>query len=99
MPDSILHRKKRGFGAPMGAWLKQELGGFMRYVLSREAIERRGLLDWATVEETIRLHESNREDHTDHLLSLLNFEVWARLYLDGQTPEELSAELTYEAAA
>ena len=24
LPDDILHRKKRGFGTPMGAWLKRE---------------------------------------------------------------------------
>ncbi|MFQ5774657.1 MAG: asparagine synthase (glutamine-hydrolyzing) [Kiloniellaceae bacterium] len=99
LPESILHRKKRGFGAPIGAWLKNELTPLVKTVLSRETIERRGLFDWRVVAETIALHQAGREDHTDHLLSLINLEVWARLYLDGRSPEDLALELTAEAVA
>ena len=38
LPDSILHREKRGFGAPMGAWLRAELAPMLRDVLSRESV-------------------------------------------------------------
>ena len=30
LPREILDRKKRGFGAPMGAWLKAELRRLLR---------------------------------------------------------------------
>jgi asparagine synthase (glutamine-hydrolysing) len=30
LPDDILNRKKRGFGTPMGAWLKRELAPLLR---------------------------------------------------------------------
>ncbi len=99
LPDSILYRTKRGFGAPIGAWLKRELTPFVHSVLSRQSIERRGLFDWGAVSETIALHASGREDHTDHLLSLINLEVWARMYLDKRSPDDLANELTREAAA
>ena len=98
LPDEILYRKKRGFGAPMGAWLKRELQPLLRSVLSREAIDRRGLFDWTHVEETIALHESNRADHTDHLLALLNLELWCRMYLDGERPADMSEALRETAA-
>ena len=49
----------------------------MKYVLSQQSVERRGWFDWNVVGETIALHETNREDHTDHLLSLMNLEIWA----------------------
>lgn len=99
LPASILHRSKRGFGAPVGAWLKRELAPLLRSVLSRRSIERRGLLHWPVIAETIALHDANREDHTDHLLSLLNLELWCRLYLDGRSPEDVGGTLTEEAAA
>jgi len=51
------------------------------------------------IAETIALHDANREDHTDHLLSLLNLELWCRLYLDGRSPEDVGGTLTEEAAA
>jgi asparagine synthase (glutamine-hydrolysing) len=85
LPDSILHREKRGFGAPMGAWLRAELAPMMRDVLSRKSIVRRGLLDPDAVQRTIDEHDQQRADRTDHLLGLINLEIWCRLYLDRQS--------------
>lgn len=99
LPDNILYRKKRGFGAPMGAWIKRELDGLLNHVLSQKSIERRGLFHWPEIEQTLALHRSNREDHTDHLLALLNLELWARIYLDGCSPEDLSGEVKEKMAA
>jgi asparagine synthase (glutamine-hydrolysing) len=96
LPDEILYRKKRGFGAPMGAWLKQELAPLLRGVLSRDSVERRGWFRWDSIATTIAMHESNREDHTDHLLSLMNLELWCRMYLDGQSPADLSEQIRNE---
>ena len=98
LPPEILDRGKRGFGAPMGAWLKGELAPLLRRVLSRESVERRGFFRWPAVESTIALHEANREDHTDHLLALMNFELWARLFLDGRSVEDVAGELAENVA-
>ncbi len=99
LPDSILHREKRGFGAPMGAWLRAELAPMLRDVLSRESVMRRGLLDPDTVERTIREHEQQRADRTDHLLALINLEIWCRLYLDGQSAAGVADHLKQALAA
>jgi asparagine synthase (glutamine-hydrolysing) len=93
LPRDILERKKRGFGAPMGAWLKRELAPVMKEVLSAEAIERRGLFRAAPIAELIASHEANRVDGTDRLLALLNFEIWARIYLDRREPSDVTDEL------
>jgi len=98
LPDEILYRQKRGFGAPMGAWFKQELAPVLQAVLSKEAVKSRGLFAWGEVEETMRLHESNRADNTDHILSLLNLELWCRMYLDGQSPDDLALEIKSQCA-
>lgn len=93
LPPDILHRQKRGFGAPIGAWLKGELAPVLKSVLSRQAVQKRGLLDWGTVERTMALHEAGREDHTDHLLALMNLELWCRIYIDAQGPETVAAQI------
>ena len=93
LPAEILERGKRGFGAPVGAWFKRELASLVREVLSRESVERRGVFRWEAVQRIISLHETNREDCTDQLLALTNFEVWSRVYMDGQAPTEVEAEL------
>lgn len=99
LPAGILHREKRGFGAPMGAWLRAELAPVLRDVLSRESIVRRGLFDPAAVERTIREHEQQRADRTDHLLSLINLEIWCRLYLDGESASGVVDHLKQALAA
>jgi len=93
LPTEIIERKKRGFGAPMGAWLKHSLKPLVRELLSRPSIERRGLFSHAAVADLIAQHDANRLDGTDRLLALLHFEIWARLYLDDRSPEDLRDEL------
>jgi asparagine synthase (glutamine-hydrolysing) len=93
LPAEILDRGKRGFGAPVGAWFKHELAPLVRQVLSKESVERRGVFNWEAVERVVGLHGASREDYTDHLLALTNFELWSRIYVDGQAPDALEAEL------
>ena len=93
LPRDILERKKRGFGTPMGAWLKQDLAPLMRGLLSESVVKRRDLFRFPVVQELIGLHEANRIDGTDRLLALLNLEIWSRLYLDGQAADEVTADL------
>ena len=93
LPDDILNRKKRGFGTPMGAWLKRELAPLLQRLLAREVIERRGLFRPQAVADLVRAHEESRIDGTDALIALMNLEVWSRIYLDNRTPDDVAAEL------
>jgi asparagine synthase (glutamine-hydrolysing) len=93
LPRDILDRKKRGFGTPMGAWLRDELAPLVRDLLGERVLKQRGLFRPAVVRELVAAHQGNRLDGTDRLLTLINFEVWARIYLDRRTPEDVGAEL------
>ncbi len=93
LPPDILNRKKRGFGTPMGAWLKRDLAPVLRGVLSPDAVRARGLFRPESVARLIADHDANRVDGTDRLLSLMNLEIWSRIYLDGREPEDVTAEL------
>lgn len=85
LPDEIIDRKKRGFGAPIGAWFKSELATYLDTVLSEKRINERGIFDATEIERIKREHKENREDYTDHLLSLMNLELWSQMYLDGDS--------------
>ena len=93
LPDDILNLAKRGFGTPMGAWLKKELLAVVRELLSPAVVRQRGLLDARAVSALVADHEANRSDGTDALLALLNLEVWSRVYLDRRTPADVADEL------
>ncbi len=99
LPPSILAREKRGFGAPIGAWFRQELAPLVADLLSRETVLRRGLLDPDAVARTIAEHEQQRADRTDHLLALVSLEIWCRLYLDRSSVGSVTDELKSGVAA
>ena len=98
LPREVLDRPKRGFGAPIGAWLKGPLGPLLESALSPQSLSARGLLDPKPVAELISAHAANRIDGTDKLLALLNLEIWCRVVLDDRAPAEVGGELE-EAAA
>jgi asparagine synthase (glutamine-hydrolysing) len=93
LPRDVLNRKKRGFGTPMGAWLKEELATLVRGLLSESVVRRRGLFEYGFVQNLIEAHDRNRVDGTDRLLALINLEIWSRHYLDGRTPDDVTVEL------
>ncbi|EHR71997.1 asparagine synthase, glutamine-hydrolyzing [Burkholderiales bacterium JOSHI_001] len=99
LPDDILNRAKRGFGTPMGAWLKRELAPLLRHLLAPATIRERGLFRTEGVAALMADHEANRSDGTDALLALMNLEVWSRIYLDGRSHADVAAELKQHAAA
>ena len=65
LPADILDRKKRGFGTPMGAWLKRELAPVLRQLLSAKVVEQRGLFHYPVVQRLVDDHNANRFDGTD----------------------------------
>ncbi len=95
LPQDILYRQKRGFGTPMGAWLKRELAPVLRNVLSRETVEARGWFNYRAIEALMQDHDNNRLDGTDPLLALMNLEIWSRVFLDRHEPEQVADELKH----
>lgn len=93
LPDEIIDRKKRGFGAPIGGWFKNELSSYLDVVLSKARVQERGVFEWTEVDQIKRRHRENREDHTDQLLALMNFEIWTQMYIDGDAPETVTNQL------
>ncbi len=85
LPDPIIHRKKHGFGVPLGAWLRKDMAP-VRDILLSESARQRGLLNVAAVERLIQEHESGRRDHNRPLWTLLTLETWHRLFVDAFNP-------------
>jgi asparagine synthase (glutamine-hydrolysing) len=82
LPTEILNRKKRGFGAPMGAWLRRDLKLLVRETLSESKVHKRGFFHWPVIKELIQKHEAQEGDYTDHLLALINLELWCQQFID-----------------
>ena len=85
LPREILHRKKRGFGAPVGAWLRKDLQQLTNELLSEDQVRRRGLFQWPAIKSLLEDHQNQRKDYTDQIFGLLVLETWCRAYLDNST--------------
>ena len=93
LPDSILDRPKRGFGAPMGAWFKHELRPLVDRLLSTSRVAERGWLKPDAVAALRRAHDAGEADHSDALTSLVTLELWAQTCLDGCDPDDLQHDV------
>ena len=76
LPDAVLNRRKRGFGAPIGAWLRGDLRPMVEDLLHPDVIRRQGLFDVGKLRRMIDSHMQRQTDSTDALLALLTFQIW-----------------------
>jgi asparagine synthase (glutamine-hydrolysing) len=83
LPDAILDKQKQGFSPPDQSWYR---GPSMRYLqeilLGARALDR-GWIEPAFVREVVDAHVTGRHNHRLLLWSLLCFEWWQRLFIDG----------------
>lgn len=93
LASRVIWRAKAGFGAPVRAWLADDLHPMMEDLLARETIEARGLVDPATVARLRADNDAGIGDHSLQLYALVFFELWCRQWIDEPwTFERLAAE-------
>ena len=85
LPAEILTRKKMGFPVPLGRWLRNEFRWVVdEYVVHERAINR-GIFSPQVVRTLVAEHSSGTANHASQLWSLINFEIWARQFIDGES--------------
>jgi asparagine synthase (glutamine-hydrolysing) len=84
LPDEIIDRPKRGFGVPLAHWFRGDLSGFIRDVLLDQTCQQRGIFQPEYVRQLIAMNEGGRNLDMQ-LWTLVSFEMWCRLFLDGST--------------
>jgi asparagine synthase (glutamine-hydrolysing) len=97
LPESVLRKKKMGFNPPLPQWINSELQPLIAELLSRKAIERRGIFRPEAVEQLLKDHAERKRDNAVKIWGLLMLEVWYCLYIDRQ--EDLLAESLQSAMA
>lgn len=81
LPDKILTRKKMGFSAPVGAWLRGPLRDYLGDVVLSPKTAERGYVSRAGAEKLWAAHMTG-SDRTADLWSLLVLETWFREVMD-----------------
>jgi asparagine synthase (glutamine-hydrolysing) len=90
VPDEIIHRKKHGFGVPVGRWFRTSLKHYLHEtLLSPEALQR-GYFHESSLRRLIEEHQSGKRDHGHRLWALLTLEIWHRVFIDQEVSPWLS---------
>jgi asparagine synthase (glutamine-hydrolysing) len=90
VPDEIIHRKKHGFGVPVGRWFRTSLKRYLHEtLLSPEALQR-GYFNESSLRHLIEEHQSGKRDHGHRLWALLTLEIWHRVFIDEEVSPWLS---------
>ncbi|HNS32644.1 MAG TPA: asparagine synthase-related protein, partial [bacterium] len=84
LPDEILKRKKMGFGIPVGDWFRGELKDYLLSYLLSDRFRGREFFNADGVKKMAEEHISGRVVHTPRLWNLLVFELWYRIFMEGE---------------
>ena len=76
VPRTLFERPKRGFGVPIGAWLRGPLRAWAETLLDERRLAREGYLEPAAVHAVWQQHLSGRRDRPELLWHLLMFQAW-----------------------
>lgn len=88
LPPPILSRKKMGFPVPIGAWFRGPYRHVVDEFVLGERARARGMFDPAVTQRIVNEHASGR-DHFERLWALVNVEVWHRIFIDGESPQDI----------
>jgi asparagine synthase (glutamine-hydrolysing) len=82
LPHDLLYSRKRGFGAPVREWFRQELGPWFDSHLMNSSLKRRNLLDYNFIGHMLDQHRRGVRDWGFQLWGLLNLSLWYERWID-----------------
>jgi len=76
VPDSIIHRPKRGFNAPVSHWISGPWRELVHDSLSESNLKNSGILNPAAVLSLLEEHQTGRRDHGMLLFNIVMLRLW-----------------------
>ncbi len=83
LPADLVHRRKQGFGVPVGAWMRNELRAWVEDLLLDPTSLGRGYFDSDGVRRLVADHLGGAADNTYRVWNLAVLELWHRTWIDA----------------
>ncbi|HVN87106.1 MAG TPA: asparagine synthase (glutamine-hydrolyzing) [Candidatus Binatia bacterium] len=83
LPESIVRRRKMGFGVPTARWFCGELREFVHDTLGAPHAAWRAYFAPDGVDAVLAGHRSGRENYERQIFALLTFELWHQQFIGG----------------
>lgn len=87
LPAEVLNREKQGFSAPDASWYRGENANYVRAMLLGSETLSSAYIDRGFIHRMVDEHMRHQANHRLLIWSLLCFEWWCRIFLDGQRPQ------------
>lgn len=84
VPLELFDRPKRGFGVPLGVWLRGPLAPWMQDMLSADRLARQGLFKPEVITPMVQQHLAGTHDWSYRLWGLLCYQSWHDRWQTGQ---------------
>ena len=84
IPNDIIYRKKQGFAAPVGEWLRGEWSGFVEDKLLNSWFVRNGHFNREFIKAMLENHQARRRYEGQNLWNLLNLTLWHESWIEGK---------------
>ena len=78
IPNEIIYRKKKGFGAPVSQWLKEneKVRETLLKIIFNSKIKKLNIFDYNYVDELIKDHLKGRHDNSFKIWNLVTLSLW-----------------------
>ncbi|NKE72130.1 asparagine synthase (glutamine-hydrolyzing) [Candidatus Manganitrophus noduliformans] len=80
LPSEVINHRKQGFASPMASWLRNDLRGYSRDLLSEDNLNRNGFFRSGYINKLLDDHVMRRESHDKLIFSLIVFQKWYETY-------------------
>lgn len=84
IPSSIINRKKQGFSAPDESWYRGENAKYVKELLLKKNTLSSEFISKDYVSTIVKEHMERGINHRLLIWSLMNFEWWCKIFLNGE---------------
>lgn len=89
LPKKIVDRGKQGFPTPIKEWFRSAYYPLMEKLLTAPETLCTQYVERDFIVRMLNRHRTGRENLQEQIWTLGNFEIWLRLFLDGQSPDTI----------
>ena len=82
IPEELFTASKKGFGVPIGKWLRNEMRGNLLEYADKDFLEAQGLFNGEYVSDMMEGHTQRREDRSSELWVFYVFQDWYKRIMD-----------------
>jgi asparagine synthase (glutamine-hydrolysing) len=87
VPQHVLNRRKLGFPVPIRYWLREDMYGWARSIITESQTDR--LLDKDAILRLLDEHRSGDLDHSRRIWALLVFMLWHGIFVEERIAPEI----------